>query len=145
MKCHRQICDRGIFRFTRSVRHNRPISCLMRQFHRSCRLCQCPDLIHLDEHRIGCFSCNPQCDSLRIGHKQIVSHKLYLLSNFCCQSAPAIPILLIQRILNGIDWIIQNQSFIVFHHLIRCSRDLFPALFAFPHKIIPLFFCPVNF
>ena len=145
MECHCQICNRSILCLSGTVRHDCSISCLMRQFHRSCRLCQCPDLIHLDEHRIGCFSCNPQCDSLRIGHKQIVSHKLYLLSNFCCQSAPAIPILLIQRILNGIDWIIQNQSFIVFHHLIRCSRDLFPALFAFPHKIIPLFFCPVNF
>ena len=125
--------------------HNSSIPCLVRQLDCSCRFRQRSNLIDLDQHRIGCFSYNSLCNSLRVGHKQIVSHKLHFFSDSCCQSAPSIPILFIQRIFNRINRIVQDQFFIILHHLFRCSCNFFSGTFAFSHKIILLFFLPVQF
>ena len=81
-------------------------------------LCQCSDLVHFYKDGIGYFPLNPCFQPFCVCYKQIVSHKLYVKPQSCCQKLPTVPVFFVQRILQGDNGKSFDQFFVVINQLL---------------------------
>src|SRR3989304_3623384 len=73
---HRQVGDRRALGLAAAVRHNAGPARRPRRRHRRQRLRQRPDLVHLDQHRVGRALRHAAADALHVRHEHVVPHQL---------------------------------------------------------------------
>ena len=120
---HREISDRRIFGFARTVGDHRGPTCFVGHLDGGHGLGQSADLIELDEHRIG----DPPVDALgydlRVGHEQIVADHLDAVADGAHQSVPAVPVALRETVLDGDDGKVIDQVGVDLDHLLGGEAD----------------------
>ena len=72
----------------------------MRHVDRLQRLGEGPDLVELDQDRIGNPFVDAQLQDARVGDKQIITHQLDPMAEFFGQQPPAVPITLVHAVLD---------------------------------------------
>ncbi len=92
------------------MRNNRAVARCVR--HRNRRQClgERPDLVELDQDRVGDALVNPFLENRRIGDKQVVAHQLHALAELVGQQFPAGPIVFGHAILDGDDRIVVDPA-----------------------------------
>ncbi len=81
----------------------------MRQPDGGQRFRQRPDLVELDKDGVGGSFPDPPLKAADVGDKEVVAHDLDFIAESLCEFGPALPVLLIQRILQGDDGVVLNQ------------------------------------
>ena len=132
IQSHCNVCNRRILRLTRTVADNGTPAIIFRHAYGLHGLRQRPDLIRLDQNRISRVHIDALLDPLRIGNKEIVSHKLDPVPQSLRQLLPARPVLLGKTILNGINRIFVTQPGPEIDHLpLKASPTVLKKEFPF--------------
>src|SRR5258708_19723264 len=82
------------------MRNHRRISIAPRQIDRVQSFTYGANLIHLDQNRVRNALLNATSEPLRIGDKQIVADKLYLVAELVGENAPALPVVFAEAAFN---------------------------------------------
>ena len=86
------------------------------------RLGQGTNLIHLNKNRVSCAKINALLETRSIGNEEVVTYKLDLLAQTLSELLPAIPVLLVETVLDRDDGILIDELLPVVDHLV--TREL---------------------
>src|SRR5258708_37220438 len=64
---------------------------------------KCPNLIELDENRVGRMFLNPPLEALGVGHEEVISYQLHPLAQSLLQLSPSFPVIFGQTVFDGDD------------------------------------------
>src|SRR6201998_1132697 len=78
----RQIGDKGVFSFAGTVGDHRRVPVAPRQIDGLQSLADCPDLVNLDQNRVGHAFVDALLQELNIGHEDVVTDQLNLPAEF---------------------------------------------------------------
>ena len=67
------------------------------------------DLVQLDEDRVAAAQANALGQTLGVGDEQVIADQLDLAAQFLRHLLPALPVLLIEAVLNGVDGVLLDQ------------------------------------
>src|SRR2546421_12699538 len=81
------------------------------------RLGQGANLIELNQDRVGRTLLDTALKTGRVGHKQVITHKLYTITQALTQQLPAVPVVFRQAIFEGDDGIFRDPLFVEVYHL----------------------------
>src|SRR6202022_88300 len=95
--------DRRVLGFPGTMRKNRTPARSLCDLDRFKRLRQSPDLIDLDEQRVGDTARDPVAQPLRVGDEQIVSDELDRTAELARKLSPAVPVILGHSVLDRHD------------------------------------------
>src|SRR5262245_47628358 len=104
-----QIRDRRVLGLAGAVRHDRCIPALARELDRLERLRQRPDLVDLDEDRVGDSRLDAAPEALDVGDEEVVPDELHSPAEPLGQSPPAVPVVLGKAVLDRDDGIPATQ------------------------------------
>ena len=130
-----KVCNSCVGSFTRTVRSNSCVACLVSHFDSFKSLRNRADLIELDEDRVSAAKLDTLFKTLGVCNEQVVAYKLDLVSKLLCKLLPALPVLFIESVLNGDNGIFFNKLLPVSDKLLRgklcaCLGENIFALFA---------------
>ena len=103
VQCDCQICNRCILSLAGAVGRDRSIACLMCHLDRFKCLGHGTDLVQLDQDGIATAKGDTFCKALCIRYKQIIADELYLITKFCSELLPALPVLFVECIFDRND------------------------------------------
>ncbi len=98
-------------------------------------LCKGPDLVQLDEDRIGGLFFDPLGNPLGVGDKEVVSHNLDAAPQFCGHLGPVLPVVFSEAVFNGINGEAIDPVLIELDHL----HAIVHGLIRFLKHIVSLF------
>src|SRR5581483_9094874 len=90
----REVGDRGVLGLARAMRHHRAVTVLLRDLHGGDRLAQRPDLIHLDEDRVGDAAIDSHLQPLGVRDEDVVTDELDAVAELLRRREPAVPVVL---------------------------------------------------
>jgi len=97
------IGDGGVFGLTGAVRKHAGVAVLFGELDGIKGLGQGPDLVDLDEDRVGGAGFDPFLEELDVGNEQVVADQLDFLTEAVGQQLPAIPVAFIAAVFNRED------------------------------------------
>ncbi len=106
---NREVGDGGVFGLAGAVRHHRGIGRLVGHLDRSQRLGQGPDLVHLDQDRIGSSVLDAIGKPSHVGDEQVVADQLALAADQVSQLLPAVHVIFGHAVLDRDDRIARHQ------------------------------------
>src|ERR1051326_6186047 len=98
------------------MRDYRGKSCPLRHLYRRHRLGQGANLVELNQDRVGSMLLNAPFQAGRIGDEQIITHKLYAITEALAQQFPAIPVILAQTIFDSDDGVFRDPLLVEVYH-----------------------------
>ena len=90
----REVGDRRVLGLARAVRHDRRVAVLVREPHGLDRLGQRPDLVDLDQDRVGDSALDAEPQPLRVRDEDVVADELQAVAEPLGRGAPAVPVVL---------------------------------------------------
>src|SRR5690606_10115865 len=100
---HGEVRDRGVLGLTGAMRHDGRVAGLPRDADRLERLRERPDLVHLDQDRVGDAALDPAPQALRVGDEQVIADQLTAGADALREQLPALPVLLVHAVLDRDD------------------------------------------
>merc|ERR1719240_107577 len=117
-KADHQIRDEGVLRLPGAVRHHDSPALVLAHLASLDRLRNRPDLVHLQEERIARLLLDGRGDTLRVGHKQVVTDDLRLLADLRLESRVRLPVVLVEGVLDGHERVVVDPVLVVGDHLL---------------------------
>ena len=77
------------------------------------------DLVQFDQDSVARTQLDALCQTLGVGHKQVVAHQLYLAAQLAGHLLPALPVLFVQTVLDGDDGVLFHKTLPVRDQLSR--------------------------
>ena len=68
------------------------------------------DLVQFDQDSVARTQLDALCQTLGVGHKQVVTHQLYLAAQLAGHLLPALPVLFVQTVLDGDDGVLFHKA-----------------------------------
>ena len=87
---HGKIGDKRIFSFARAMRNHRRVCVPSRHVDGVQRFTHAANLVYLDENGIGNAFVNAATETLSVGNKKIVAHKLDIVAQFVRHAAASL-------------------------------------------------------
>mmetsp|Transcript_16772 Transcript_16772/g.54601 ORF Transcript_16772/g.54601 Transcript_16772/m.54601 type:complete len:438 (-) Transcript_16772:248-1561(-) len=127
-----QVGNGGVLGLARAMgAHDTPAR-LLAHLDRVDRLGDGPDLVHLEQQRVGRLLLDGPLDLDRVGHSQVVAHNLDRLAVLGHECRPVLPVVLVERVLDGDDREVAHQLAVKLGELCGRQHGLL-ALDGVPH------------
>ena len=113
-----QVGNGGVLGLAGAVGHHRLVAVVVRQGDGLEGLRQGADLVDLDQQGVGCVLLDALGQAGRVGDEEVVADQLDLVADLLGQLDPAVPVVLVQRILDGDDRVLVDQVAVDLGHLL---------------------------
>src|SRR5699024_4618862 len=114
---HRQVGDGGVLGLTGAVGHHRGEARAVREVHGVQGLGERADLVDLDQQGVRAALRDAAAETLGVGDEQVVPDQLGLRAEAVGDGLPALPVLLVQRVLDGDQRVRVDELGVVPDHL----------------------------
>ena len=113
-----QVSDGGVLSLTGAVRHHGIVTGVVGHCDGLEGLRQRTDLVDLDQQSVSGLLLNALSQTLRVGNEEVIADNLDLVTKLSGQGSVALPVILLQRILDGDDGVVLNQVSVDSCHLL---------------------------
>src|SRR5699024_8374440 len=117
-QCDRKVSNGGVLSFTGTVGHHGAEAVAVREVDGVEGFGQGTYLVDLDKQRVGCRVVDAALQAGWVGGKEVVADDLHLLAHFCDQGGVASPVILIQWVLDGDDWVLLDEFSVDLGHFL---------------------------
>src|SRR5699024_11865294 len=112
---------------TRTVRHHGAESVAVCQIYSIEGLRQGTNLVYLYQQGVSCLLIDAALQASWVGSKEVVADDLYLVTDFSDKRRVPLPVVLIEWILNGNNWVLLNELGVQLGHLCGGLHGVFMA------------------
>ena len=106
------------------MRHHRGVAGPFCHLNRFQGFSEGADLVQFYQNRIGDILSYASGQNLGIGDKNVITYKLNPRAEFGGKSCPAIPVIFIQAVFDGKNWILVQEHLVPSDHLVRTALGL---------------------
>src|SRR5699024_8371333 len=112
-----QVSDGGVLGLAGAVGHHGAVAVAVCQFHGVEGLGEGTDLVHLDQQGVGRATVDALLQAGRVGDEEVVANDLDLVAELLGEGDVSLPVVLVQRVLDGDDRVLLDQVSVDLNHL----------------------------